>query len=122
MKWDPDRAIISLEPEVAPGTSFTRVYLDLRYMEREGIKPTPQQLAKGGGNVWCLGLGYSNMPKAFFYAQTMRGCYLKAKRAAREQTLSTFTPWGVQHFEPKAPKNKSRKPPALGSRATARLP
>jgi hypothetical protein len=69
-------------------------------MARERIKPTADQLEKGGGFVWCLALGFSTRPKALFYAHTIREAFLKANRAAKKQTLGQHTPWGEQPFTP----------------------
>ncbi len=101
--WNIDKAIAKLEPTSAPGTSITRVYMDVAVMEKYGVKPTEEQIARGSGNVWCVALGYSYAAKAMFYGQTIRGAYLRAKKAVeagKPDELAKRTPWGVQDYKP----------------------
>lgn len=109
MKWDVDKAIAVFEPESCPGTAFTRAYLPLNTMVQHKIKPTPADIERGGANVWCLSIGISYAPKAFFYARTMREAFLRARRSINQKNLAKHTPWGVQPFEPKIKKSKARK-------------
>lgn len=50
-----------------PGTSLGRALL-------------PEEM--GGGLGWCLAVGRMSMPKSFFYAKTINGCFAKARNAA----------------------------------------
>lgn len=108
MRWDPDRELAKFEPERCRGTSFTRVYLSADLFEQYKVKLTPQQVERGGGDVWCLSLGLSYAPKAFFYGQTMREAFLKARKAAKKEELAAHTPWGVQDFKPTVRKSRPK--------------
>lgn len=97
MKWDIDKALASMEPESCPGTSITRVYMDLTALRKYEIRLTKAMIANRGGNVWCIGLGRSYQAKAFFYGSTIRRAFLRAQRAFKEGHLSMHTPWGGEH-------------------------
>jgi len=99
VKWNIDKALVPLEHEVLPGTSISRVLLDLTCMKREGVPPTSkqreaQELVDQGlqpqgwadretSTVWCLAVGQQHGPKAFFYGHTIREAYMRARRALR---------------------------------------
>jgi hypothetical protein len=100
MKWDIDRELRCLEPETAKGTTIQRLLVGIDFMERHDIKPTAAEIANGCGMIWSVGLGFSHQPKAFFYAQTIRKAFLKARRAYKANRLDKHTPWGVQPFQP----------------------
>jgi hypothetical protein len=113
-KWNIDRALKSLEPESCPGTTVQRVLLDVKllldssYKVRYGsIVPTAAEIDRGHLWVWCLSLGFAYAPKACFYGRTIRSAYLKARKAAKDGQLATFTPWGRQDFDP--PKRAAKK-------------
>jgi len=101
MKWDIDRELRRLEPETAAGTTINRVLADIASMKQHGVEPTPAQLANGCGTIWVVGLGFIHQPKAFFYAQTIRKAFLKARQAYKASRLDEQTPWGTQPFRPK---------------------
>jgi hypothetical protein len=113
MKWDIDKALKPLEPERLIGTSITRFYLDIDLLKQEKLKITPETLERRGTHGWCLGVGHVHLAKAFFYGLTIRECFLRARKAAKQQTLDQVTPWGRQEFKPKLkkakPKSKTRK-------------
>lgn len=109
MRWNIDKELAQFEPETAAGTSITRIIMDLTMMKREGITPTAAQIERGTGVIWCLGIGYCYSPKAFFYAQTIRSAFLKARRAAKAKQLAVHTPWGVQNFLPKLKRHKPKE-------------
>lgn len=117
MKWDIDKALLSMEPSSCSGTLLQRVTLDVKlltsatqaYREQYGadyIKPTAEELTSGFVKAWCLSIGFSNEPKASFYDRTIRGAYLQARRAISDGNLDAKTPWGRQAFQPP---RKSRK-------------
>lgn len=78
--------------------------LDLDRWKKLGIKPTEAQLKAGCANIWCVAIGYSYAAKAFFYGQTIREAFLKARRAAKSNELAKHTPWDIQAFQPKIKK------------------
>jgi hypothetical protein len=112
-KWDIDNLLRKLEPEYGAGTSLERVVMDFEVLKKEGLKPTEAQLKRGTANVWCLGLGFLGMPKAFFYGQTIRQAFLRARKAAKANKLAEYTPWGTQPFKPKPKDRKKRKHESL---------
>ncbi len=93
MKWDIDREIAALEPDFLKGTTISRILMEVGSMKRDGVKPTPEQVERGHGTVWCLGLGQQHLAKAWFYGQTIREAFLKARKAHRENRLTEHTPW-----------------------------
>ena len=104
MNWDIDAELYKLEPGPGhgAGTSITRVMADLKFMKSNGVEPTPLQLERDGGMIWCVGLGFAWAPKAFFYGQTIYEAVQKARKAAKQDKLAEHTPWGVQNFYPKS--------------------
>lgn len=112
MKWNIDREILKLEPEGAAGTMINRVLMDVKLFKESGIKPTPAQLERGHGHVWCIALGKVLMPKAFFYGHTIREAFLKARKAAKAGKL--FAPWGekveVRGYPPKKHRRRRERP------------
>jgi hypothetical protein len=108
MKWDIDRELRRLEPETAAGTTINRVLMDVASMKRNGVEPTAEHLANGCGTIWVVGLGFIQEPKAFFYAQTIRKAFLKARQAYKASRLAEHTPWGTQPFRPKPRRRGSR--------------
>jgi hypothetical protein len=108
MKWDIDRELRRLEPEQAAGTSVNRVLMETASMIRLGVEPTAQQEQKGCGTIWVVALGFLHEPKAFFYAQTIRAAFLKARKAYKMSRLDEHTPWGTQPFRPK-PRRRQTK-------------
>jgi hypothetical protein len=107
-KWDIDKALQKLEPIRAAGTMIERAMVEVDVMKTKGVKPTPLQVEKGYGMLWCVGLGIMGMPKAFFYGQTIRQAFLRARKAAKTDKLAEYTPWGSQVFKPK-PKERKKK-------------
>lgn len=119
MKWDIDRELRRLEPETAAGTTINRVLSDLAAMKRHGVEPTPEQVAKGCGTIWVVGLGFIHEPKAFFYAQTIRKAFLKARKAYKASRLAEHTPWGSQPFRPKPRQRRGRERRPAATAASA---
>jgi len=120
MKWNIDCEIAKLEPSTAPGTQINRVLADVASMKNFGVKPTPAQIDRGHGNIWVVALGYSYMPKAFFYGHTIREAFLKARKAAKQSKLAKHTPWGSQAFIPKKKVGKHRSKEAQKRRSEKR--
>lgn len=84
MKWDIDAEVEALEScTIIPGTTISRVCMDLKTMKLYGVVPTAkqQESRRDGGFAWCLAIGRANEPKAFFYAQTILEAVEKAKKA-----------------------------------------
>jgi len=98
-KWNIDKSIVRLEPDSAPGTSIERVLMDTGVMKTRGLKPTSKQSLEGQGVVWCMGVGFLGQPKAYFYGQTIREAFLRARKAAKKDRLAEHTPWGSQAFK-----------------------
>ncbi len=109
MKWDIDRELSRLEPETAAGTTIQRVLMEVATMVRHGVEPTPLQKQRGFATVWVVGLGFLNEPKAFFYAQTIRKAFLKARKAYKASRLAEHTPLGTQPFRPKPLDRRARR-------------
>lgn len=117
MKWDIDRALRGLEPEILPGTTVSRVLVATNLIEGQytrkndfgKIKLTSEERAnKESIHLWCLALGHSHTAKAFFYGRTIRECYLRAIKAAKLGALAFHTPWGRQDFKPNVEKAKPK--------------
>jgi hypothetical protein len=108
MKWDIDKALRPYEPDSLPGTTLTRIYLDVACLKRDKLKITPETLERGGVNGWCLGIGHIHLAKAFFYGLTIRECFLRARKAAKADKLAEATPWGKQEFKPQSKKSKPK--------------
>lgn len=83
MNWDIDKGLTSLEASIIPGTIIQRVAMDLSSMEREKIKPTADEIAKGGCVAWCLALGKISQRKVFFYGRTIHTAYIKARKEVK---------------------------------------
>lgn len=97
MKWDIDKALKALELEyIVPGTSFSRVLLDVGLMEREGMKPTAKEKEDRSIRAWCFGIGRLLEAKEFFYGRTIREAYLKARRFLKKLNSQQREVLGVQ--------------------------
>jgi hypothetical protein len=107
-KWNIDKQLAKLEPGDTAGTLIQRVLADVAFMTAHGVKPTPEQLERGHGNIWCVGLGFMNEPKVTFYGQTIREAFLRARKAAKKDREAMSTPWGSPALKPKR-KTKERK-------------
>lgn len=112
-KWDIDRELPRMEPDSCPGTSIERIMVGVDLLKSTktravygNVRPTPEELAHGHVKMWCLGLGYSYMARAFFYDRTIRGAYLQARKAMKAKNLAAHTPWGRQDFTPSPKKAK----------------
>ena len=91
MKWDIDKALKELESPVCPGTSITRVLMDIKLLEKNGIKVSPKEIdGRESVQVWCLGLGILLEPKVFVYSTTIRGAYLKARKVLKTSCEARF--------------------------------
>ena len=75
--------------------------------------------AKGCGTIWVVGLGFIHEPKAFFYAQTIRKAFLKARKAYKASRLAEHTPWGSQPFRPKPRQRRGRERRPAATAASA---
>ena len=106
MKWDIDKEIAKMEPASMPGTSFSRALLELDIMKREGVRPTAKQKERGLGWVWCLSIGQTHMAKAFFYGQTMRQAFLKAKKVIKARKGQLQGAWGTAISIPQPKRRK----------------
>jgi hypothetical protein len=67
-----------------PGTSLTRVMVDLSIMKKSGLKVLPEHKRKGGAMVWCLGVGQIHDPKRFFYGHLPSEAIKNARKALRK--------------------------------------
>ena len=130
-RWDIDRDLRLLEPDTLKGTSLQRILVDTKLITNPmaksetarrrdfgHIRLTRKELTEQSIMLWCLGVGYAGMPKAFFYGTTIRQAYLEARKAVKLQKLAQHTPWERQDFTPslrKRPKRKEKKGPRTKS-------
>ncbi len=105
-KWDIDKALRSLESPVCPGTTLSLVLMDVKLLERHGIKLTPKEIdGRESVLVWCLALGILLEPKAFIYSTTIRGAYLRARKILKASPEARFL---AKKRKPR--ERKTRKP------------
>ncbi len=81
MKWDIDKALVPLEPELSKGTALTRVLLSFDELRRLGFKVKPE--TAGFTEAWCLTLGKTRGPKLAYYGFGIHEAFLKAKKDIR---------------------------------------
>jgi len=68
-----------------PGTSLTRVLLDVNWCRKYSIKVPKKMVLKQreAVMVWCVGVGTLNMPKNFYYGFTPSGAVRAALSALK---------------------------------------
>jgi hypothetical protein len=108
-KWDIDKQILTLEPPYSPGTMISRVLLDVSLFARYNLKVPVESKEKREVPVWCLSVGLCERPKAFFYSLTIRGAFLKARKAVKDGTLAKHNPWGEEPYPFEKPKRRPKK-------------
>jgi len=96
MKWDIDKALRNIEATDIPGTDIQRLLLDITLFETYGVKPTPEQVQRKGGYVWCLAIGKQLQRKLFFYGNEIHEAYLKARRQVKKLTPEECMFYGVK--------------------------
>jgi hypothetical protein len=118
-KWDIDKALASMEPSSAPGTTIQRALVDTKLVLSDNlqtraqfgngrIKLTPEEIQQGYVRLWSLAIGGVDQPKAFFHDRTIRGAYLQARKLVKQGKLAKAIPWGRQLFT--LPAQKKAKP------------
>jgi len=111
MKWDIDKSLREFEAEILPGTNVSRALVDVHILEKQGVRLTPEQKKEDRQSVvvWSLAIGQMHRPKAFFYGQTIRQCYLRARKAVKKAKNGVLLDvWGGEISLPKAAKKARR--------------
>jgi len=69
-----------------PGTSLTRVLMDVNLCRKYSIKVPKKMVLKQreAVMVWCVGVGTLNMPKNFYYGFTPSGAVQVALKALKD--------------------------------------
>jgi len=97
MKWDIDKALTALEDSQIPGTTISRVFLyGVEIMDRAGIVPTAEELAKDSIQAWCLALGRIQEHKLFIHGRTLRAAYLKARKVIKKLSSEELVHYGLK--------------------------
>lgn len=94
MKWDIDKAIRALENSGISGTGVNRVFCSDRHtMERLGVRP---RKGEEQALLWCIGFGKIPSSKAEFHDHTIRGAYLRARKAIRKFSKLELEHYGIR--------------------------
>jgi len=90
--WDIDEELETIEAKFGvPGTIIQRVLVDPNFMKAYGLTPTPEQLKRFSGVVWCIGIGQMQAPKKFYYGHTLREAVTNAAEKELDDRDETHT-------------------------------
>lgn len=82
-RWDPDRELVPYEPIAAPGTQFVRILMGVDLARSHGLK-VPRHYTLQSISVWSLAIGQVQQEKHVVYGLTMRECFLRLRKQAKQ--------------------------------------
>ncbi len=112
--WDVDKALLALEAYISttclgtPGTSITRVLLDVSLMRDMGLKIAPGEKNRQSVFVWALSVGPMLAPKTLFYGRTVHEACRRATKTLRADKATTRQLNAKATPKPKARKKKAK--------------